>query len=249
MPGLDVQDHHHDGGARERAVHARTVLPAGRVSYLPPQTTKPDRELRRRGVRRHLSEVFRRSCNTAFAEMGVDPRRAGHGGHGRGVRLQPGAADRPAGGRRSRSSRRSRTSATTSRTLAQSPASARTTSRPRRCRWRWWPPAVANNGVMMTPHVMAETVDSTATCSTADHAAAVADGDDSPRPRRPCTRPHGRRRAERHRPVLPAARQRHPGGGQDRHRPAGPRGPAAGRTRGSPPSRRPRAPRAPSPCS
>ena len=53
------------------ASHARLVLPTGRL--LPPAPDDPaDPQLRRLDVRRHLVEVFRRSCNTAFAEMGVD---------------------------------------------------------------------------------------------------------------------------------------------------------------------------------
>ena len=86
-----------------------------------------------------LFEILRVSCNTAFAEMGVDARPRADGRRRRGLRLQRPAADRPDRRRPRRSSRRSRTSRATSRRWP-SPPSARTTCRPRRSRWRWWPP-------------------------------------------------------------------------------------------------------------
>ena len=82
--------------------------------------------------------------------------------------------------------------------------------------------AVANKGVLMTPHVMGQTRDSRRRGAGDVHAQAVAHCDDA-RDRGHDDGLHDRRRTERHRPLLPAARQWHPGGGQDGHGPAAPR--------------------------
>ena len=65
-----VQGRDGDGGAGERHVHARVGVPPV-DSYLPPQTTDPIENYGGTTCGGNL-EVFRRSCNTALAEMAVN---------------------------------------------------------------------------------------------------------------------------------------------------------------------------------
>ena len=101
-----------------------------------------------------LFDILRVSCNSAFAQMGPT---SGPSACSRA----PSASASTTGRRSTCPPRPRRCSPTRSSTalpvLAQSP-SARATSRPRRCRWRS-SPAIANNGIIMRPHVMAEVRD------------------------------------------------------------------------------------------
>ena len=152
-------------------------VPDVATSFLPPQAGQVDRELRRRAAAAARSRTASsHSCNTTFAQLGLEL----------GEKFPPalrrlrdlrGAAARPrprrrgehrpgAGHVRARTSRSSR-----------SPASARATSPPRRCRWRSSRPAVANGGVIMQPHVAAEIRDDEGKKLETIAAEAVEDGD------------------------------------------------------------------------
>ena len=141
--------------------------------------------------------------------------------------------------------------------------SARTTCRPRRCRWRWSPAAVANDGVIMTPHVMAEVRDSEGQASR--RATSPSRGCTAMQPgRRPrpeasmmvgvvqqrhrhaaCRSPASRWRPRRARPSSAPRRRRHTPG-SSASLPPRPRG-RRGRDRRRPAGRRARPPAARSP--
>ena len=79
---------------------------------------------------------------------------------GRGLRLQPADPDRPARGRPSAFPNFGTTPCSTRRRPRPIRPSASRTSPPPPCRWPWWPTAIANGGVIMTPHVMLDIHDS-----------------------------------------------------------------------------------------
>ena len=114
----------------------------------------PDPELRRRGLRRH---AVRRSspcrATSSFAQMGVDIGADAMVDGRRGLRLQPGAADRPARPP-ARVELPRPTSRTTARRLAQASIGQNDVRRHARCRWRWSPPASPTAASIMAPHVM-----------------------------------------------------------------------------------------------
>ena len=102
------------------------------------------------------SRSSRVSCNTAFAQMGAEtigPPTMIAGAAGRSASTPKPPIDLPAPAA-VRCSRHDFDATTCPRWPSR--RSARTTCRPRRCRWRWSPPAIANGGVIMKPHVMTE---------------------------------------------------------------------------------------------
>ncbi len=107
------------------------------TSYTPPNTTKPISNFGGESCGGTLYPILRVSCNSAFAQMGTEtigPDNMVAGAEGFGLQLE--AADRPAGPGGLGLPHRLH------RNLPRWPRrrSARTTCRPRRCRWRWWPP-------------------------------------------------------------------------------------------------------------
>ncbi len=95
LPGSSFKVITTTAGLDTGTVTPETVYPPT-SEYLPPGTTDPIENYGGTVCGGDLLEVFRRSCNTAFAQMGVDVGCRGHGAHGRGLRLQPHAADRHA---------------------------------------------------------------------------------------------------------------------------------------------------------
>ena len=73
LPGLHLQggDGHRRHPPRWRH-RRRARLPASRSSYTPPGTTRPIRNFGGSSCGGALFEILRVSCNTAFAQMGVD---------------------------------------------------------------------------------------------------------------------------------------------------------------------------------
>ena len=138
------------GSSRARRSRSSPPRPGSSPASSPPEPVYPATATRRPGTHRPdqnfnggscggaLIEIIQRSCNTAFAQMGVDlgpqimvagPRRTAS------TTPRPSTCPRPA------QSFFPPVQAFPDDTpkLAQS-ASARTTCRPPRCRWRWWPP-------------------------------------------------------------------------------------------------------------
>ena len=90
--GLDLQGHHRDRGAGERQVHARL-----RTSRRSSPTSRPRRPTPSRTTAARRAAAPSSRCSGAAAtprspRWRVDRGRAGHGRHGRALRLQPRAA-------------------------------------------------------------------------------------------------------------------------------------------------------------
>ena len=111
------------------------VLPGGRrATRRPSRRTRSRTSEARRAVARSSTSCAV-SCNSAFAQMGVDLGPEVMVGQAQAVRVQLEAADRPPGTRGVVLPARRRSS-TTTRRRSRSPRSGRTTCRRRRCRWR-----------------------------------------------------------------------------------------------------------------
>ena len=248
MPGSTFKVDHHDGGARERQVHARLVLPAGRRPTSRRRRPSPIQNYGgstcggdlRRGVPPQLQH--RRS-----PRWRVERRRAGHGGHGRAraASTTTPPIDLPRPAQVSCFGDRRRLRRTTSRCWP-SPASARATTqvdaaadghgRRRRRQRRRDDEAVRRRQDRSTSdgHVLTQTTPS-----------AVADGDGSPQTAATLTRPDGRASSTTARPSAacswPTASRRRPRPAPRSSTPRASR--RAQRTPGSSPSPRPRQPR------
>ena len=129
------------------------------TEWLPPQTSNPIQNYDGRNCGGDLREVFRRSCNIPFAQTALN---VGVDGMINGVQR---VGRRPARSRSTCPGRRRARSATPTTSTSncrcwRCAASASRRTRWCRCTWRWSPPTVANNGVMMKPYVVASTLDS-----------------------------------------------------------------------------------------
>ena len=122
----------------------------------------------------------------------------------------------------------------------RSPASASSTCRPRRCRWRWSRPAIANGGTVMKPYLVDEVQSPDLDVLDKTEPAGARPARSRPQTADELTKMMVGDRQQRHR--HPAADPRRRGGRQDRHRAERHR-PTRRRTPGSSRSRRPTTPR------
>ena len=165
LPGLHVQGRHRHRRAHQRRHHRRrarrTPCSAGLHAA---GTNRPLQNFGGSSCGGTLFEVLRVSCNSAFAQMGVDTGPEAMIDDRRAVRVQQGRPDRPDRPGALELPRRLRAQRARARPVRHRPERREA---PPRCRWRWSRRRVANDGVIMVPaRARATSATPTATSST-----------------------------------------------------------------------------------